>query len=198
MPSYAIPPGLQVFGGAIQFIVDGGFGEASLRASRILVEEGVGKLDEKGLILIDRNSWHPVAGTLRAYERIARELGEIVLYRAGASIPPTAVFPPGIRSAEGALRSINLAYYLHHGVNGEPLLDAAKGVYRGNIGEYRVRKDGERRVLVECENPYPCDFDLGLIEAMARRFEPRAAATHVASLPCRKRGAKLCSYSVAW
>jgi hypothetical protein len=198
MPAYSIPPGLQVFGGAMQFIVDGGLGEASLRASRMLVEEGVGKLDEKGLILIDKTSWHPVIGMLRAFERIAREVGEIVLHRAGASVPPNAVFPPGIRSAEGALRSINLAYYLHHGLNGEPLLDAAKGVYRSNIGEYRARKDGERRVSMECDNPYPCDFDFGLVEAMARRFEPRAAVTHAASAPCRKRGAKLCAYTVAW
>jgi hypothetical protein len=150
------------------------------------------------MLRIEKTSWYPVIGTLRAYERISRELGEIVLYRAGASIPPTALFPPGIRSAEGALRSINLAYYLHHGLNGEPLLDAAKGIYRHNIGEYRARKDGERRVAMECENPYPCDFDQGLVEAMARRFEPRATATHDAAAPCRKRGAKLCSYNVSW
>lgn len=198
MPEYSFPPALQIYGAAIQFIVEGGFGGSGLRASRLLADEGVGKLDDSGMIRIDKTTWYPAGGILRAYRRIETDLGANVLYRAGLSIPLHAILPAGIRSPEGALRSLNLAYYLNHGLNGEPVLDAVKGTFRHNIGEYRARSDGEQRVVVECECPYPCELDRGIVEGLAKRFEPRATVAHAASAPCRKRGAKLCSYSVAW
>jgi hypothetical protein len=198
VPSHSFPAGLQIYGAAIQFIVDGGFGESSLRASQFLAEEGVGKLDDAGMIRIDKTTWYPAGGLLRAFRRIEIKLGDIVLFRAGLSIPSHAIFPAGIRTPEGALRSLNLAYYLNHGLNGEPILDPVKGTFRHDIGEYRARRDGEQRVAVECECPYPCDLDRGIVEGLARRFEPRATVAHAASAPCRKRGAKLCTYSVAW
>ncbi|MCA9686920.1 MAG: hypothetical protein KC457_32440, partial [Myxococcales bacterium] len=58
-------------------------------------------------------------------------------------------------------------------------------------------KLGEREILSVCHNPYPCEFDQGIVASMARRFEPRALLEHVGD-DCRRRGAESCSYLVRW
>lgn len=56
--------------------------------------------------------------------------------------------------------------------------------------------------MMTCDNPYPCDFDHGIISAMARRFQPKDSLVvhveHMDSEPCRKQGADSCSYLVEW
>lgn len=52
-----------------------------------------------------------------------------------------------------------------------------------------------------CENPYPCDMDLGLIEAIADRFRPPSVLrVRVEHSPgkCRKSGGKMCEYQIHW
>jgi hypothetical protein len=52
-----------------------------------------------------------------------------------------------------------------------------------------------------CRNPYPCDFDYGLIYSMGRRFCQKNAqftVYHDAELGCRKKGANSCTYHMIW
>jgi hypothetical protein len=53
-----------------------------------------------------------------------------------------------------------------------------------------------------CTNPYPCEFDRGLIDATALRFLPSGVGdirvTHEASDHCRKTGDDFCTYRVDW
>ena len=71
----------------------------------------------------------------------------------------------------------------------------------GEIGHYNHKSYGPNKATIECANPYPCDFDRGIIEAMATRFKPNGAIVkvqHDASKPCRKNGADSCTYQVSW
>ena len=53
-----------------------------------------------------------------------------------------------------------------------------------------------------CKNPYPCDFDKGIIKAVAKKFKPKDSVNiiveHDESAPCRKKGADSCTYLVSW
>jgi hypothetical protein len=52
-----------------------------------------------------------------------------------------------------------------------------------------------------CANPYPCDFDRGIVEAMAGRFRPQGSVPvvrHDGAQPCRKTGGESCTYLIRW
>ena len=52
-----------------------------------------------------------------------------------------------------------------------------------------------------CDNPYPCDFDRGIIQALAERFQPPGSlvgcATRKTTPPCKKDGADSCVYTTS-
>jgi hypothetical protein len=52
-----------------------------------------------------------------------------------------------------------------------------------------------------CENPYPCEMDLGMLEGIAERFLPkdslRVQVTHVPG-ECRRQQAERCTYLIHW
>jgi hypothetical protein len=52
-----------------------------------------------------------------------------------------------------------------------------------------------------CDNPYPCEFDEGLLDALTERFRPPDAFfIRIEHEPgtCRQRGDKSCTYNLAW
>jgi hypothetical protein len=51
---------------------------------------------------------------------------------------------------------------------------------------------------MQCKNPYPCDFDRGIIVAMARKFEPSVKVELDTSKPSRKDGADDSWYIVTY
>ena len=65
------------------------------------------------------------------------------------------------------------------------------------IGHYGYERLGDTHILSTCITPYPCEFDLGIVATMARRFEPRTLVEHVGA-ECRRHGAKACTYSLRW
>ena len=82
------------------------------------------------------------------------------------------------------------------------LFDPKTGRMREGIGHYVYEAAGDRKLKMTGHNPYPCEFDRGIIEAMAKRFKPAGAALvrvkHDDSAPCRKTGADSCTYWVEW
>ena len=72
----------------------------------------------------------------------------------------------------------------------------------GDIGIYGFQSTGPKSAKMVCRNPYPCDFDQGIIEAMAIRFKPQdcpaVSVRHDDSAPCRQNGADSCTYLVTW
>jgi hypothetical protein len=105
----------------------------------------------------------------------------------GLKIPENALFPPEINSIPTALTALDVAYHMNH--------------RNGEIGHYRAEVIGDSAIDMVCENPYPCDFDYGIIYGMVRRFRPTGVpftVRHDDEAPCRKKGGDSCTYHVTW
>ena len=159
------------------------------------VVNGMGSFKQTALDILSRhgikapqpNQWYPQQAWLDAFQEINQKIGGATLHQIGLSIPATAQFPPGIDTIEKALASIDVAYHLNH-----------RG---GEIGHYAFSKSDERKASITCKNPYPCDFDQGIIQAVAARFKPAGALVkvlHDPAKPCRKKAGDSCTYLVSW
>ena len=146
-----------------------------------------GVLAKHGIKSPEVNGWYPQQAWLNAFEEIAKSIGPRTLNQIGQSIPANAKLPEGIDTVEKALSLIDVAYHMNH-----------RG---GEIGHYTFTKTGDRKGVMECRNPYPCEFDAGLIAAMAKRFAPAGSSvtvTHDATKPCRQKQGGACTFSVSW
>lgn len=128
----------------------------------------------------------PVQRFLKAMSELQEQFGAPFMRKVGSFVLDKAAFPPGIDTVEKGMELLNVAYYLNHSKNAE-----------GRIGGYYWRPTGQTRGNMFCDNPYPCAFDLGVIETLARRFAPTANVTHAPGA-CRHDGAGDCTYVVEW
>ena len=174
----AFSGGVQVNGQTVLSLVKG-MGAFAKTGTDILAQHGIKAPEPMG--------WYPQQAWLDAFQEISKSIGSRTLKQIGQSIPNSAKFPPGIDSVEKALTSIDVAYHMNH-----------RG---GEIGRYKFTKTGGTKGVMECHNPYPCDFDCGIIEAVVRRFMPAGAkpsVVHDASKPCRAKQGDACTYSISW
>ena len=189
--------GIGVLGANLKNILKG-FGSFTLLASSILVEEKLGTDDKRGSVQFDENKAYPLAPFLRALDRIGSMYGAPVLMDVGRSVPEHAPFPPSIINIDMAIQSIDVAYHMNHFSGGQAMFSPETGQMTEGIGHYGYQRvQGKKQIISVCENPYPCPFDEGLLLAVAQRFEPTATLIHQAG-PCRKNGARACSYSITW
>jgi hypothetical protein len=193
----AFEPGIDVYGSSIDAIVDAFKLFPSIALKR-LASHGIGETNAKGDVIIDRDGWYPQAAWLAAFEGIATTVGTRALFQIGQNVPKHAVFPPSIKEIRGGIASVDVAYHMNHRKNGKPMFDPATGQKAKGIGRYGVADAGDRKMTCVCENPYPCDFDRGVLTAIATRFEKLARVAHDDRAPCRKAGADSCTYHVAW
>lgn len=190
--------GIEVNGTTVHAVLDG-LGPYGSLASKYLLHLGIGVRTPEGRVVIERDAWYPQSAWLKSFSLIAEDIGEAMLEQIGARIPDNAVFPPTAPDLDGGIRSIDVAYHMNHRVDGQVMYDPATGGMLEGIGSYGYQRDsGERRIVSVCRNPYPCSFDLGLIGAVARRFEASAQVTHDPTRPCRRRGAESCTYLITW
>jgi len=171
-------PVVQVNGETVLSIVDG-MGAFKSMAITILSDCGI-KNPTPG-------QWYPQQAWLDAFKIISDKIGKATLTKIGNKIPENAKFPPTIDNIEKALSSIDIAYHMNH-----------KG---GEIGHYNYHKVSDKSAKLVCDNPYPCEFDRGIIEAMAKKFRPPTSLPrilHDDKAPCRKDGAESCTYHVEW
>jgi len=151
-------------------------------------KETAGKiLQRHGLPTPQPTAWYPQQAWLNAFREIAETIGARTLTQIGASIPRSAKFPPGINNVEKALESIDVAYHLNH-----------RG---GEIGHYSFVKSGPTQAAMTCRNPYPCEFDRGLIEAVANQFKCAGSVVrvqHDSTKPCRAKQGDSCTYVISW
>jgi|EPASupsiteSAE347_1022098.scaffolds.fasta_scaffold19299_2 hypothetical protein len=172
----AAEEGVEVSGQAVLAFVNG-MERLKNKALEILRENGISN-PENG-------KWYSQQAWLNALKNIAEDLGPYALYCIGVRIPTDAKFPPDIDSLETAFASINTAYYMNH-----------RG---GKIGNYTFQKSPDGSYLFICDNPYPCEFDRGIIEGMGRRFAPAGRhllCRHDDSAPCRDKGDESCMYHI--
>jgi hypothetical protein len=146
--------------------------------------------------------WYPQQAWLNAFKTISEKLGANTLFLIGKKIPESAQWPPFVDNIEKALGSIDIAYHMNHRIGVEALFNPMTGVMKEGIGHYGFSKAGDTSVVMVCNNPYPCDFDRGIIDAAAKKFKPSNVLTvntrHDDSQPCRKKGHDSCTYLVNW
>ncbi len=137
---------------------------------------------------------------LDSFTAIAERLGGGALVKIGRAIPEHARWPPGIRTVHEGLASIDVAYHLNHRIEGRVLYDPLSGRLEEGIGHYRYERHGPRSALLLCHNPYPCAFDLGIIQAVVERLHEAGQAPSVqhSSGPCRQAGGETCTYLATW
>jgi len=190
-------PGIEVFGASIDAIVDAFKLFPSIALKR-LVNAGIGSMRGKDVV-VNRDTWYPQANWLSVFEGIASEVGPRALVQIGQHVPKHAPFPPSINDIHGAMGSMDAAYHMNHRKGGRVMFDPGTGQMLSGIGNYGYAPvPRERRIISVCENPYPCDFDRGIITALAARFERGSRVTHDDSAPCRKNGADSCKFIIAW
>ena len=184
-------PGIEVNGDTILAFVNG-MGAFKRKAISIL--------EEKGIKDVQPEKWYPAQNYLDAFKEISEKLGEIVIKQIGRQIPENAKWPPEIKTIEDALASIDVAYHLNHKKNGKVMFDPATGRMTEGIGHYKFEKIDENSAKIICDNPYPCDFDMGIIEATASKFKPKGKIIKVIHEEgsCRKKGDASCTYIVRW
>lgn len=191
-------PGIDVNGESLGATVDA-FKQYPSIVTKYLVQYGLVKTVGGKAEAIDRSGWYPLDKWLACYHAIAKDVGLNSLYTIGKKIPENATFPPHVKDIRSALGSLNIAYHLNHRKNGQPMFDPATGKMLEGIGNVNVDiKENERRAVVVFDNPYPCEFDRGLVTALANRFEPMAKTVHDNGAPCRKKGDNTCTYVVSW
>ncbi len=193
----AFEKGIEVNGQTVYAIMDG-FSNYKSIAAKYLLEVGIGT-DKRGDIEIIADAWYSQEAWLKAFENIAKRIGDTILYQIGLTIPKNAIFPPWITDIHSAVQSIDIAYHLNHRKNGRVLFDPDTREMLDGIGHYGYEKVEDRNQIVStCENPYPCDFDRGIITTMAKKFQPHAVITHDNTKPCRKKGEESCTYVITW
>jgi hypothetical protein len=189
---------VQVLGANLQIVIDG-FRSFTVLANNILIEEGLGTDDGTGTVRFEAGNWYSLQHWLKTLKRIGNEFGHFLLYQSGMTTPKNAVFPPTVKDIHSALQCIDVAYHMNHALQGEAMFSPNTGEMREGIGHYRYTNlPGKKLITIESSTPYPCDFDQGIIIAMAQRFETGARLTHDVSKPCRKNGGACCTYHIAW
>ncbi|WP_239470144.1 hypothetical protein [Archangium violaceum] len=170
---------VEVYGQSVQALVNA-MEFLKLRAQRILASHGIETLQA--------DKWYPMNSVLSSFNDILAQVGPHTTRAIGHAIPKSSVFPPAINSFESALLSLDQAYRMNH-----------RGT--GDIGSYRYVPGVGRTAQMVCDNPYPCDFDQGIMEALYDRFQPKGSIVlrieHDA-VGCRAKGARSCSYRLKW
>jgi len=195
--SVPMQSGFEVTGRGIPAALEA-FGEFTVLAGQMLMANGVGKPDRSGFIQADTEGWYPLEGYLQAYRQIEEQLGPQMIRKMGAAKARHAVFPPNMVDITTAMQSMDVGYHMNHRQHGRPMFDPLSGVMLEGIGHYHCQLTlGQKRILMRCDNPYPCKFDEGILEALARRFSPGAMLEHESG-SCRRKGGTSCSYLITW
>lgn len=189
-----LEPGIEVGGASLRAIVDG-FSKYPSVAMKYLTKFGLVKQGAE----IDPEGWYSQDAWLSAYEAIAKEVGINSLYSIGKAIVEVTQIPKHVNTIHAGLQSLDVIYHLNHRKNGKVMFNPETGEMTKGIGNYHYKPmTGENCIVFMCDNPYPCDFDRGLVTGLAGRFEPQSSTRHDNDAPCRKKGADSCTYIVRW
>lgn len=134
-------------------------------------------LANNGIINLQPDKFYSLQNFLHAFNEIATEIGPKMLFKIGKAVLRNAKFPPDVNDIHKALSLINIAYHMNHKKDGQDMFDPSTGVLLDGIGNYIYQKKNETSGIMICNNPYPGEFDRGIISAMARKFEPLAEVT---------------------
>lgn len=192
MDFHSFMPGIEVNGITIMSVVDG-MGLFKSQAIKLFFEEGLGE------VIADEDLWYDQQLWLNVFKILVEKAGTSTLFMIGMKIPNNAMFPSGTTTIQEGLKSIDIAYHMNHrNSRKEILYNHETGEKLPGIGNYHYQEIDDHTVHMVCENPYPDEFDHGIITAIARNFNPEAQVEHDDTARCRNRGDRSCTYSVTW
>lgn len=150
----ASSPQVEVDGRTVMAVVNGMLVRALAR--ELMEAEGIAEIQPDGWI--QQQAW------LNVYRAIQENLGADTLYAIGRRIPYSAEFPDEqMHDVPSALAAIDVAYHMAH-----------RG---GEIGVYKYVEAGPEHYQIQCDNPYPNVFDLGIVTSLVERFRGRLQFT---------------------
>ncbi|WXA97861.1 serine/threonine protein kinase [Pendulispora brunnea] len=169
-------------------------------AYRILANHGLGTMRARcDEFLPDGRTWWPLATYLEVLWEIGQTVGPAKVSDIGRRVPDIAPLRKDTADIRHALGQIDVLYHLYHRKNGHLMFDPIAARMTEGIGHYGHHPHPfEKRMTMFCDNPYPCEFDRGLLLGFAARVEPLAFVQHDATAPCRKHGAPGCTYTITW
>lgn len=147
--------------------------------------------------------WFNQQAWLHAFKEVAESIGDLNLFLIGTAIIENAQFPP-IENLEQALGLLDVAYHMNHRLNGQVLFNPQTGEILEGIGHYvLVSFDAaKRQAIMRAENPYPSEFDRGIISELVRRFKPTDSTQHEVKIDIsqerRSQGGNSCTYIISW
>ena len=173
----ASSPTDQVSGASIQAYVH------TLGLSR---RRGLQLLAEQGITAVDPESWYPWQAYLNAQRAIYEVVGPHTVGRIGRMLVEEASFTSEIDGIHAALSTLDRDYRLRH---------------RGkDVGGFAYQPTGDRSGRMAIRNPYPCELDRQVVEALCRRFRPPESLTVYVKHEggCRNDGAEECVLDLRW
>lgn len=141
---------------------------------------------------------YPLDAFLGVLDTIIETAGTNTIFAIGKKVPEFAIWPPGVDDMFKALASIEIGYHMNHFKDGKIMFDSSTGQLTEGIGHYHCKVEGARRIAMVCDNPYPSDFDRGIITATARKYESAAEVERDPSKPTRLEGADSCTFIVTF
>lgn len=171
--------GAEVIGRSPQSYVAAGESISSFAGKQVTT-----KLAEYGLEEIEPDEWYSLNIPLAMLYDMRDEYGDARVRNMGQNVPQHVEFPPELSEVDDALRAIDQAYHQNH-----------RG---GEIGSYEFEADGPNEGVMICENPYPCEFDKGLIRGVAKKFADNPVQVEEVGDQCRADGGQRCEYRVDW
>jgi hypothetical protein len=186
----AFRPGVEVYGAVVLSVVEG-MGDFRSMAEGILARQGIRKPQPE--------SWYPQQAWLNAFKTISEKIGARTLFAIGKKILEAVEWPEWINSLETGMSAIDINYHLRHRLDGVPMFNEKTGEMTEGIGHYAFKGlTGKKSALMVCENPYPSEFDRGILTAMGRRFYSGLEVRLDTTQPTRMKGADSCTYIIEW
>lgn len=173
----AFSPNLEITGQVIIGLIDG-MGAFGNMALQILGQHGIN--NPQG------DQWYRLQDYLDAFKEIASKTGPKTVQQTGRRIIDVAKWPPGVDTFEKALNALPQAYQMNN-----------RG---GDPGKYEYIKTGETKGKVICNNPYPDEFDMGLLMGIASKFMAGKGVTIDIDNkePMRSKGGDSTTFLLSW
>lgn len=146
-------------------------------------ESAVTILKRHGLDAPVSEAWYPLAEYVAAIESIHDLVDDQALNALGQRISREVTFPEDTEDVATALDALDEVVGAQH---------------RGGVASgYSFRQIGSEDGRVECQTPYPCAFDRGVVEGVAvAHAEGFVCVTEVGA--CEPEDTGRCTYDVSW